>query len=65
MAKAEANAEAEGEQVESTSGDDIEFPPDSPSLAEDILLPKVTYEEARKLMTRTDFLEPLDHAHVS
>ncbi|WVQ82082.1 hypothetical protein IAT38_004210 [Cryptococcus sp. DSM 104549] len=31
---------------------------------EDILLPSVTYEEARRIMTRADFLDPLDHYHI-
>lgn len=30
----------------------------------DIHLPKMTYEEARRIMTRADFLEALDHYHV-
>lgn len=31
----------------------------------DLHLPKVAYDDARRIMTRTDFLEPLDHLHVS
>nr|ODO01229.1 hypothetical protein L204_01957 [Cryptococcus depauperatus CBS 7855] len=31
---------------------------------EDLYLPKVTYEEARRIMTRTDFLGDLDHYHI-
>ncbi|OWZ51164.1 hypothetical protein C356_02307 [Cryptococcus neoformans c45] len=30
----------------------------------DIHLPKMTYEEARRIMTRADFLEALDHYHI-
>lgn len=32
---------------------------------EDLVLPKVAYDDARRIMTRTDFLDPLDHIHVS
>lgn len=31
----------------------------------DLHMPKVTFDDARRIMTRTDFLEPLDHLHVS
>lgn len=31
---------------------------------QDLAMPSVTYEEARRIMTRTDFLDPLDHSHV-
>lgn len=31
----------------------------------DIVMPKVTYDDARRLMTRTDFFEGLDHDNVS
>ncbi|ORY32864.1 hypothetical protein BCR39DRAFT_557421 [Naematelia encephala] len=31
---------------------------------EDTSLPKVTFEEARRIMTRTDFVQDLDHLHV-
>lgn len=34
-------------------------------LLEDLKVPEVTYEEARRIMTRTDFIEPLDVLHVS
>lgn len=30
----------------------------------DIVLPKVTYDDARRLMTRTDFFDGLDHDNV-
>lgn len=30
----------------------------------DLQMPKVSYDDARRIMTRTDFLEPLDHLHV-
>lgn len=35
-----------------------------PEDAQDIELPSVTFEEARKIMTRTDFIDPLDVLHV-
>jgi hypothetical protein len=35
-----------------------------PSL-EDLQMPRVSYDEARRIMTRADFLEQLDHLHVS
>lgn len=31
----------------------------------DLNLPRVAFDDARRIMTRTDFLEPLDHLHVS
>lgn len=31
----------------------------------DVHLPGVSFDVARRLMTRTDFIEPLDHLHVS
>lgn len=34
-------------------------------LNKDIDLPRVTYDDARRLMTRTDFFEGLDHDNVS
>lgn len=30
----------------------------------DVHLPGVPFDVARRLMTRTDFIEPLDHLHV-
>lgn len=30
----------------------------------DIVLPRVTYDDARRLMTRTDFFDGLDHDNV-
>lgn len=33
-------------------------------LNKDIDLPRVTYDDARRLMTRTDFFEGLDHDNV-
>lgn len=43
---------------------------DRPEISEeelntDIDLPRVTYDDARRLMTRTDFFEGLDHDNVS
>lgn len=35
------------------------------SLFSDHKMPEVTYEEARVIMTRTDFIDPLDVLHVS
>lgn len=31
----------------------------------DLHMPRVAFDDARRIMTRTDFLEPLDHLHVS
>lgn len=36
----------------------------TPSETVDLQMPKVAYDDARRIMTRTDFLEPLDHLHV-
>jgi hypothetical protein len=32
---------------------------------DDIILPKVSYDEARRVLTRTDFVDSLNHLHVS
>ncbi|WWC89167.1 uncharacterized protein L201_004085 [Kwoniella dendrophila CBS 6074] len=47
----------------SNSSVNVTPPPKEPSSA-DIHLPHVTYEAARRIMTRTDFLMDLDHYHV-
>ena len=36
----------------------------SPSESGDLHMPRVPFDDARRIMTRTDFLEPLDHLHV-
>lgn len=38
--------------------------PDASDL-EDLAIPSFTFEETRRIMTRTDFIEPLDILHVS
>ncbi|RSH88872.1 hypothetical protein EHS25_002534 [Saitozyma podzolica] len=53
---------SEVEEDDRAPDDDVERP--EVDLREDIVLPKVSYEEARRIMTRTDFIEPLDHLHV-
>ncbi|WWD17146.1 hypothetical protein CI109_101583 [Kwoniella shandongensis] len=55
--------EQDVEPEQSASPVDV-TPPAEPSIG-DLRLPNVTYEEARKIMTRTDFLEPLDHYHLN
>lgn len=47
----------------------VKTEPDLPKLTEEelyeeIVLPKVTYDDARRLMTRTDFFDGLDHDNV-
>lgn len=32
---------------------------------EDIIVPKVSYDEARRILTRADFIDLLNHLHVS
>ncbi|WWC94615.1 hypothetical protein V866_001462 [Kwoniella sp. B9012] len=56
-----AEESAEGET--SNSSVNVTPPAAEPSSA-DIHLPYVTYEAARRIMTRTDFLNELDHYHV-
>ncbi|KAK8864544.1 hypothetical protein IAR55_001794 [Kwoniella newhampshirensis] len=58
-----AHDEEQEEPEQSSSAVDI-TPPPAPSFG-DLHLPNVTYEEARKIMTRADFLEPLDHDHLN
>ncbi|ODO06441.1 hypothetical protein L198_01673 [Cryptococcus wingfieldii CBS 7118] len=52
----------DGEHVRSSSSVNITPPVEISS--EDLVLPKVTFEEARRIMTRADFLGALDHYHV-
>jgi len=40
-----------------------ETPEPVPTL-EDLHMPRVSYDDARRIMTRTDFVEELDHLHV-
>nr|XP_019003167.1 uncharacterized protein I203_04204 [Kwoniella mangroviensis CBS 8507]OCF66628.1 hypothetical protein I203_04204 [Kwoniella mangroviensis CBS 8507] len=56
-----AEESAEGET--SNSSVNVTPPAAEPSSA-DVHLPYVTYEAARRIMTRTDFLNELDHYHV-
>ncbi|WVR09790.1 hypothetical protein IAU60_006866 [Kwoniella sp. DSM 27419] len=49
--------------VESASSVNVTPPPTNTS-SKDINLPYVTYEAARRIMTRTDFLNDLDHYHI-
>ncbi|WVW84094.1 hypothetical protein I302_106123 [Kwoniella bestiolae CBS 10118] len=51
------------ESETSNSSVNVTPPAKEPSSA-DIHLPYVTYEAARRIMTRTDFLNELDHYHV-
>ncbi|WRT66519.1 uncharacterized protein IL334_003478 [Kwoniella shivajii] len=51
------------EAEESNSSVNVTPPPVEPSSA-DIHLPHVTYEAARRIMTRADFLNDLDHYHL-
>lgn len=63
-APADIEAPAESEVIEvneNTSGPKIS----EEELNKDIDLPRVTYDDARRLMTRTDFFEGLDHDNVS
>nr|KIR85318.1 hypothetical protein I308_04578 [Cryptococcus tetragattii IND107] len=58
----EAHLEKEGDHRRSSSAVNVTLPREISSA--DIHLPKVTYEEARRIMTRADFLEALDHYHI-
>lgn len=58
----DAHLEKEDDHKRSSSAVNV-TPPREISSA-DIHLPKVTYEEARRIMTRADFLEALDHYHI-
>jgi len=40
-----------------------ETPEPVPTL-EDLHMPRVSYDDARRIMTRADFVEQLDHLHV-
>ena len=39
--------------------------PDAIPTMQDLHMPRVSYDDARRIMTRTDFVEELDHLHVS
>ena len=39
--------------------------PDAIPTMEDLHMPRVSYDDARRIMTRADFVEQLDHLHVS
>ncbi|WVQ86539.1 hypothetical protein IAS59_000252 [Cryptococcus gattii] len=58
----EAHLEKEDDPRRSSSAVNVTLPREISSA--DIHLPKVTYEEARRIMTRADFLEALDHYHI-
>jgi len=45
--------------------DASEETPDSIPTLEDLHMPRVSYDDARRIMTRADFVEQLDHLHVS
>lgn len=69
----EAKAKDHDEEDEKpASGPDVPVADDSGSpkthfldLTADCELPKVSYDDARRLMKRTDFFDGLDHANVS
>lgn len=42
-----------------------EEPMSQEELEAELVMPKVSYDDARRLMTRADFFEGLDHANVS
>jgi hypothetical protein len=44
--------------------DASEETPDSIPTLEDLHMPRVSYDDARRIMTRADFVEQLDHLHV-
>jgi len=44
--------------------DASEETPDSIPTLEDLHMPRVSYDEGRRIMTRADFVEQLDHLHV-
>jgi hypothetical protein len=45
--------------------DASEETPDTIPTLEDLHMPRVSYDDARRIMTRADFVEQLDHLHVS
>lgn len=45
--------------------DSAEETVDMPPTLEDLKMPRVSFDDARRIMTRTDFVEELDHLHVS
>lgn len=45
--------------------DSAEETSDMPPTLEDLKMPRVSFDDARRIMTRTDFVEELDHLHVS
>ena len=52
----------ESENSEPVTDDRLES---SKPVIGDLHMPRVAFDDARRIMTRTDFLEPLDHLHVS
>ncbi|WWC70154.1 uncharacterized protein I206_104101 [Kwoniella pini CBS 10737] len=56
---------AENASGEETSNSSVNVtPPVTEASSADIHLPHVTYEAARRIMTRTDFVNDLDHYHI-
>jgi hypothetical protein len=46
--------------IEDSAEETVDLPP----TLEDLKMPRVSFDDARRIMTRTDFLEQLDHLHV-
>ncbi|OCF32981.1 hypothetical protein I317_04303 [Kwoniella heveanensis CBS 569] len=59
------SADAVDDKAPSVSSSSVNVtPPPTNTSSADIHLPYVTYEAARRIMTRTDFLNDLDHYHI-